>query len=1148
MAVMGMLLGVYSGVVEATSIVEVRTAAPNVIVVVLETDFVNMPENGAPPVAPNLSNWQVNGAAPSSINRYSIPWDELPTLWGNPNHYPVKTRHRIYLNLGSPLVEGHTNTITTPYGNTNWTFSATNSFCESIKVNQVGYSKLNTSRFANFGVFRGDGGTMTVSPLTYKVYNENTGAILTNGTAVDMGDDTGPGAKHSGEHVYRLSLNAIPEGGPYYVSVDGAGRSRSFGIGDNYSSNITYVTMRGMYLHRCGIALTEPYTAFTHAICHTNIYDTRSAAGQDNVVVDTARNARMFVQGGYHDAGDMDHTEGHPLISILMLSFFEAFTNRFVDHQYDIPESTNGIPDFLDEIMWGVKLWEYLQVTNNTQDPDYGGVRSGWSTLNTTTYGSEDAANDARLYGTKNVQAPCTAEVAGVFAQASRLIRPYDPVHANSLSNEAQLAWNYLSRNSLIDTRHTCYMYAALQLYLLTGSSTYHDTFKSAATNTVVNPSNPWPETYWPGNGDPVCRTAHFVSYLLPQAQSIDATLAQNLKSKILSFAETGTYMGPPPENLPYPQGVTNVLQWGTGTEQGMYADVWMYGCLFTNNSATLQRYTNAVAQYADFSLGLNPMNMSYYTGLGTDQPNSPLDCNSYYTKYGVYDGVPLPDGTHDYHTNAAGLPIGNVPGICVYGPFDDRDTWYYALAISTNMYPGWGDLPQQRRYGHGHSMPKNNEFTVPQTMVWNVPMYAFLYTPTAGTPPPPPPLATAQRASGAMTIDGNLSEAAWSITNTVSKTLVGTNNNTVTFGALWDDTYLYVGAKVLDANLTDDSAPSPWQDDAIEIYIDGDHNHGTSYDSHDRQIVKGWSYPGVWANGNQTNGILHAWSLVTGGYSVELAIPWTNFGISPSSGTLIGFDVANDDDDNGGLRESQVVWAGTANNWTDTSGFGDLKLQGTNGPPPGEEFTNDANTIALYHFTGSYSDSSANGFNLTSSGNVTLTSNPGWMQNPSGSAARFSDLGDQLIISTIPDSLVEPGPSSPTPLSIEARIFVRGYKAWNRANARIISLYEDWDARFEIYDPIYPASGQPIGPTVAGYQNDIITTASQWQNAVSLNAWHKFKLTFAADGTANCYIDGNLVSSLVTSMYVPRSSAWTITLGNFDGDIDELRISNIVR
>jgi hypothetical protein len=91
----------------------------------------------------------------------------------------------------------------------------------------------------------GDGGTKTFSPLpAYEVVNETTGAVVASGTAIDMGDDTGFAVKNSGEHVYRLSLNAVPIGGPYFVSVLGAGRSRSFGVGDVYSAQIANVTAR----------------------------------------------------------------------------------------------------------------------------------------------------------------------------------------------------------------------------------------------------------------------------------------------------------------------------------------------------------------------------------------------------------------------------------------------------------------------------------------------------------------------------------------------------------------------------------------------------------------------------------------------------------------------------------------------------------------------------------------------------------------------------------------------------------------------------------------------------------------------------------------------------------------------------------------
>lgn len=717
------------------SIVEVRTAAPTVLVVVVQTP-VTYEQGGSSSsfdvLDDNLANWRVDGAVPMEIHRYSIPWDELKaTEWNDPNHpnsFPVITRHRIYLRLNNPLVEGHNYSITTPYGNTNLVFGARNTFCESIKVNQVGYSALSTSRFANFGVYMGSGGSMTFSPLpAYEVINESTGAVVSSGTAVYKGNDTGTAVKNSGEHVYRLNLSAVPPGGPYYVSVVGAGRSRSFGIGNSYSEQIARVTMRGMYLHRCGMALEQPFTAFTHASCHNQIaYGIRSTSPQDEVVV-PPNSPTSFIQGGYHDAGDMDHTEGHPMISILMLSFFESFPTRFSDNQYNIPESGNGIPDFLDEIMWGVKLWEHLQITD-TSDSQYGGVMSGWSALGCAVYGRDSAASDPLKYGTKNVQEECTAFVAGVFAHASRLIRPYNATKADDLLNRAQLAWTYLTVNGDVHQTKSRFMYAALQLYLATGNSTYHDIFKTAATKLVLLiglPPGSYPEYYHPGNSSLTVQTAHFVSYLVQSAQSTDATLVQDLKNKILYYADTGTYMGPPPENEPYPQGFTAFLGWGAGTAQGRYADVWIYGSRFTTDPVKKQQYINAVSQYGDYSLGLNPMGMSYYTGLGVDQPNSPLDCNSYFTKYGLSDGI-----TADTHRDGAGNPIGNVPGILVYGPVTDRSGAGYETAVSNKVFPIWEYLPNQRRYAHGWSLIHSNEFTVNETMVWNVVMYAFLYAP----------------------------------------------------------------------------------------------------------------------------------------------------------------------------------------------------------------------------------------------------------------------------------------------------------------------------------------------------------------------------------------------------------------------------------
>lgn len=210
----------------------------------------------------------------------------------------------------------------------------------------------------------------------------------------------------------------------------------------------------------------------------------------------------------------------------------------------------------------------------------------------------------------------------------------------------------------------------------------------------------------------------------------------------------------------------------------------------------------------------------------------------------------------------------------------------------------------------------------------------------SSGTTPPPTGQAIALQSGGSLTVDGQLSETAWSVDTSVTEVISGSPNNTATFDVLWDNSYLYVGAKVLDSSLQNDSA-NIWEDDSVEIYLDPDHDHGSSYDSNDRQLIKGYNDTTLFEKNGNTTGVLHGWSTVTGGYSVELAIPWSQLGVTPSANMTIGLDIGINDDDNGSTRESQLIWQGTGNNWTNPSAFGDVVLSadtagsGNPGPTP---------------------------------------------------------------------------------------------------------------------------------------------------------------------------------------------------------------------
>lgn len=182
--------------------------------------------------------------------------------------------------------------------------------------------------------------------------------------------------------------------------------------------------------------------------------------------------------------------------------------------------------------------------------------------------------------------------------------------------------------------------------------------------------------------------------------------------------------------------------------------------------------------------------------------------------------------------------------------------------------------------------------------------------------------------AGGTITIDGVINESAWKLNNSITKSVIGTPNNTVIFGGLWDNNNLYIAAKVIDNTLNNDS-PDPWNNDAIELFIDANNNKLTTYDGNDNQFIKAWNNSSLFSK-IAVNGVQHAWAAIPGGYSIEISIPWSQLGISPTVGKQIGFDIANDDDDNGGDRDAQAVWQGTINNYQNTSAFGTLTLEST--------------------------------------------------------------------------------------------------------------------------------------------------------------------------------------------------------------------------
>lgn len=184
-----------------------------------------------------------------------------------------------------------------------------------------------------------------------------------------------------------------------------------------------------------------------------------------------------------------------------------------------------------------------------------------------------------------------------------------------------------------------------------------------------------------------------------------------------------------------------------------------------------------------------------------------------------------------------------------------------------------------------------------------------------------------------AVTIDGTIDpiwENASVLPAKAAKTLTGTLSNAAdlagSFKALWDDTYLYVLADVTDESLKNESTNS-YDDDCIEVYVDADNTKASTYDANDVQFSFGWddgtvigTIPSSYSKTNVSYKAVNK----TGGYIVEVRIPWANVGGTPAVGKVIGIDFMVNDDDDGTGRDAKIAWnAATDDAWQDASLFG---------------------------------------------------------------------------------------------------------------------------------------------------------------------------------------------------------------------------------
>lgn len=617
--------------------------------------------------------------------------------------------HTLYLELPEKLAVGETYQINFA-GNRlqdfEFVYQPDQIRSESVQVSHLGFDPDDPAKVAFLSTWMGDGGGLDYAEgKPFWLINTETNEKIYQGQialsqSADIKDRRG--RNHNDTDVFMMDFSAVTTPGRYQVYVEGVGTSYEFEIGENTWRDAFYVSARGMYHQRSGIALEQPYTDYsrprpfhpddgmviyqsTVPLMDTDMgFDWRNGVDAFDALLETRTDEIVTdAWGGWMDAGDWDRRIPHLEVSRSFLELVELYPEYFSSVDLNLPESDNNLPDILDEALWGLDVFRRLQ----TED---GGIPGGIESAShpRSPEGSWQESQTVMVYGPGIWSSYLYANVA---ARAAHVLAKYDQTLAQTYRESAVRAMNWanaeLAKKSgdqhtiIYDERNL----AAAELYRLTGDQQWHQLFLETTVFTDADA----PAAKWKSHDH---RHAAFV-YSRTSRPDINQAAKQNAKNALIRAA-----------NGDIKHIESNGFKWNM--EPGVLVGWGTIGApktqtLFQAHTLTGDRkYLRAGILATQFSAGANPSNMVHTTGLGYRDPNMPLIV--------------------DARVSGQTPP----PGISVYGPMDVKnpeghvERWRPSLELfAEDMAPKPWEWPTAEAYFDFFYYVPVTEFTVHQTM-----------------------------------------------------------------------------------------------------------------------------------------------------------------------------------------------------------------------------------------------------------------------------------------------------------------------------------------------------------------------------------------------------------------------------------------------
>lgn len=416
----------------------------------------------------------------------------------------------------------------------------------------------------------------------------------------------------TGEELYVADFSGVRQTGVYYLDVPGVGRSGQFRIAPDVYNFAFATSMRGMYLWRCGVAVSGEYEGqmFAHAPCHLED-GWLDLVGGGHVKKDGT--------GGWHDAGDYNKYIVNTGVSVgVMFRAWEQFGDRLKNVSLKLPDS-GKMPDYLKEMKfqmeWVLKM----------QAPD-GSVYHKLSTKNFGGFIMPEKETAERYFSPWSSEA--TASFVAMTAQSARIFAPHDAAFARRCREAAEKSYRFLAahpeehRADLREFKTGAYqandpddrLWAAAEMWETTGEAQYLTDFQSRARKFDEKVETVWD---W-GN----VRNLGMVTYLLSKRDGRDAALEREIRDSLIAAADAIVRER---DAHGYARPLGNRYYWGangTVARQTLLLQT-------ANNLAPKREYVDTSLDALSHLFGRNVYGRSFVTGLGADPPMHPHDRRS---------------------------------------------------------------------------------------------------------------------------------------------------------------------------------------------------------------------------------------------------------------------------------------------------------------------------------------------------------------------------------------------------------------------------------------------------------------------------------------------------------------------------------------